>query len=67
MIDCAHCSRPLICDHCDTPYRPETQEQYEALHRPEVPVFCNECERAVVCHWCKAVYDGLTADDLMTE
>jgi RNase P subunit RPR2 len=62
-VDCAYCERPLICDHCQTPYIPPTAEHYAALSRSEVPVYCLECERVLVCHWCKTPYDGGAGED----
>jgi RNase P subunit RPR2 len=64
MIDCAYCERPLICESCRTPYMPPTQEQYEALSHPDVAVGCPECGTVLVCHWCKASYDGLEEKNL---
>jgi hypothetical protein len=58
MVACVYCQRPLICETCQTEYAPPTQEAYEALMRPELPVICPECEAIVVCHWCKTPYDG---------
>lgn len=58
MIDCAYCQRPLICDGCQTPYLPPSQEYYEALSRPEIPILCPSCEQIMICHWCKTPYDG---------
>ncbi len=57
MIDCAYCERPLICDACRTPFRPPSQEAYEALSQREVTLACPECGVVLVCHWCKASYD----------
>ena len=58
MVPCAYCEHPLICDGCQTPYTPASQEHYEALSRPEVPVAGNDCGAVLVCHWCKTPYDG---------
>jgi hypothetical protein len=58
MVDCAYCERPLICDACQTPYRPPSQEQYEALSQTEELITCAECGQVLVCHWCKTPYDG---------
>ena len=58
MVPCAYCERPLICDGCQAEYRPPDPDQYEALSRPEAPVYCPECEAVIVCHWCKTPYDG---------
>ena len=58
MVPCAYCERPLTCDGCGTPYKPPSQEHYEALSRPEVPIDCPDCHAVLVCHWCKTPYDG---------
>ncbi len=58
MVPCAYCERPLICDGCRADYLPPSQSHYEALSRPEVPLFCPGCGAALVCHWCKTPYDG---------
>lgn len=55
---CVYCENPLLCETCDTEFEPVTQEQYEALTRREVPVFCAVCEQILVCRWCKFPYDG---------
>ncbi len=60
---CNSCQEVLICESCQTEYAPRSQEAYEALMRPELPVYCPECEAIVVCHWCKMVYDGGTGED----
>jgi len=59
MIACAYCQRPLICEGCQTPYLPPSQEDYDAMSRPDVPILCRECGQILVCHWCKTPYDGL--------
>lgn len=58
MIDCAYCEQPLICEECGAYYSPPSQENYDALSRPEVPIECPECGAVLVCHWCKSRYDG---------
>ena len=58
MINCPYCDRPLICAACQSPYVPPTQDHYEALSRPELPLECPACEAPLVCHWCKTAYDG---------
>jgi len=63
VVPCAYCDRPLVCDGCQAGYLPPTQEHYEALSRPEVPVTCPGCGAVLVCHWCKTPYDGEGSDD----
>lgn len=63
MVVCAYCERPLICDGCETPYTPPTQEAYEELSRPETSILCPQCEQVLVCHWCKTPYDGQAGDE----
>ena len=62
MVDCAYCERPLMCDVCRTPFKPPTQEEYQALFQPEVGLACPECGAVLICHWCKTTYDGLVGD-----
>ncbi len=64
MIDCAYCEHPLICETCGTPYVPPTREHYESLSQRDAAVGCPECGTVLVCHWCKASYDGLDENDL---
>lgn len=66
MVECAYCERPLICDACQTEYVPLTPEHYEALSRPEVPLFCPKCEAVLICHWCKTPYDGEPGEEAST-
>ena len=58
MIDCAVLRAPLICESCRTPYKPPSQEHYEALSQAEATLDCPECGAVLVCHWCKTPYDG---------
>ncbi len=58
MIECAYCERPLICARCSAPYKPPSQQHYEALFQSEAYLDCPECGSVLVCHWCKASYDG---------
>jgi len=58
MIECAYCERPLICESCRTPYKPPSQQYYEALSQAEADLGCPECGAVLVCHWCKTPYDG---------
>ena len=58
MIECAYCERPLICESCRTPYKPPSQQHYEALSQAEAALGCPECGAVLVCHWCKTPYDG---------
>jgi hypothetical protein len=58
MIECAYCERLLICESCRTPYKPPSQQHYEALSQAEVALGCPECGAVLVCHWCKTPYDG---------
>jgi hypothetical protein len=62
MIDCAYCERPLICERCQTPYRPPTLDDYRALSIIDVPVTCPACGEGLTCHWCKTPYDGKLGD-----
>jgi hypothetical protein len=64
ITSCAYCEHPLICETCRTPYRPPTKEHYEALSHPDVALQCPECGTVLVCHWCKASYDGLEEKNL---
>ncbi len=63
MIACSYCDRPLLCAECQAEYVPPSQAHYEALSRPEVRLECPACEAVLVCHWCKAAYDGLADQD----
>lgn len=63
MVPCAYCDRPLICEACRAEYLPPSQQHYEALSRPEIPLACQECGAGLVCHWCKTPYDGGGDDD----
>jgi hypothetical protein len=63
MVSCAYCERDLICDACRAEFVPTSDEQYQALSRPEVAVACPSCGAVLVCHWCKTPYDGSTGDD----
>ena len=63
MFPCCFCERPLTCDSCGADYLPASPEAYAALSRPEQPIPCPSCGGVLVCHWCKAPYDGLTQDD----
>src|SRR5271166_1755157 len=58
MIECAYCERLLICESCRTPYKPPSQQHYEALSQAEAALECPECGAVLVCHWCKTPYDG---------
>ncbi len=58
-MKCVYCERPLICPTCDREFEPATHEEYEALNRREVPVFCpSPCDRILICRWCSTPYDG---------
>jgi hypothetical protein len=57
-MDCVYCDRPLECDACREAYSPRDPAEYQALSRPEVPIACHECGAVLVCHWCKAPYNG---------
>jgi hypothetical protein len=63
MISCAYCDHELICDTCQVEYRPPSQEHYEALSHGEDVILCPDCERVLVCHWCKTPYDGTVGDE----
>ena len=67
MIECAYCERPLICESCRTPYKPPSQQHYEALSQAEAALECPECGAVLVCHWCKSPYDGGDKDSDATE
>ena len=59
MISCAYCERPLICDNCQAPYVPPTEDHYLALSQPDALLTCTQCSEVLVCHWCKTpYYDG---------
>ena len=62
MIQCAYCERPLICATCTTPYKPPSQQHYEALSQREAKVDCPECGTVLVCQWCRTPYDGAERD-----
>jgi hypothetical protein len=64
MIDCAYCEKPLVCAACNAPYVPPTQNHYEALSHPDVPLACPECGSVLVCRWCKTPYEGLVEEEL---
>lgn len=55
---CAYCERPLICESCNAEFVFADEARYEAFNSAEEPVFCPECEDVLVCHWCKARYEG---------
>jgi len=63
MIDCAYCERPLICDNCQAPYVPASEEHYQALAQSDVALGCAVCGTVLVCHWCKTPYDGILEED----
>ena len=57
-MDCVYCDRPLECDACGEPFEPQGRSAYEALSRVEVAIECPSCGAVLVCHWCRAAYDG---------
>jgi hypothetical protein len=62
-MQCAFCERPLICDDCGLEHRPPDVEAYRALSMGEEEILCPGCGRTLVCHWCKAPYDGSPPDE----